>query len=288
MNISESSVKTSDSPANQQDVSQLKIGFIGAGNMAFGIAQGIIASGKVPPSNIIASAPSMNNLPRFQERGISVTHSNVEVVDRSRLVFLAVKPHLVSKVLNGISQNVTQEHVIVSMAAGITLETLEELLPAGTRVIRIMPNLPCMILEGALLLACGSCAGQEEETLLKTLLRPCGLVEAGPETWIDAHVGLSGSGVAFVYVFAEALADGALKMGMPSTLARHIAAQTIVGAGLLLRDSGKLPAELKAEVCTPGGTTIHGIHALEKGGFRAATIGAVEAATERARELGKK
>ncbi|XP_016108092.1 pyrroline-5-carboxylate reductase 3 [Sinocyclocheilus grahami] len=244
--------------------------------------------GKVPPSNIIISAPSMNNLPRFQERGVSVTHSNDEVVDRSRLVFLAVKPHLVPKVLNGISGNVTQEHIIVSMAAGITLETLEELLPAGTRVIRIMPNLPCMLLEGALLLTCGSCAGQEEETLLKALLGPCGLVEAGPEPWIDAHVGLSGSGVAFVYVFAEALADGAVKMGMPSALARRIAAQTILGAGVLLRDSGKFPAELKAEVCTPGGTTIHGIHALEKGGFRAATMGAVEAATERARELGKK
>uniref|UniRef100_A0A673IPD0 Pyrroline-5-carboxylate reductase n=1 Tax=Sinocyclocheilus rhinocerous TaxID=307959 RepID=A0A673IPD0_9TELE len=279
MNVSESSVKTSDSP----DVSQLKIGFIGAGHMAFGIAQGVIASGKVPPSNIIISAPSMNNLPRFQERGVSVTHSNDEVVDRSRLVFLAVKPHLVPKVLNGISGNVTQEHIIVSMAAGITLETLEEL-----QRLNIMPNLPCMLLEGALLLACGSCAGQEEETLLKALLGPCGLVEAGPEPWIDAHVGLSGSGVAFVYVFAEALADGAVKMGMPSALARRIAAQTILGAGVLLRDSGKFPAELKAEVCTPGGTTIHGIHALEKGGFRAATMGAVEAATERARELGKK
>lgn len=288
MNLSESSVNTCASPALQPDVSQLKIGFIGAGNMAFGITQGILASGKIPASNIIISAPSINNLPRFQERGASVTHSNAEVVDRSRLVFLAVKPHLIPKVLTGVSGNVTREHVIVSMAAGITLETLEELCPAGTRVIRIMPNLPCMLLEGALLLACGSCAGPEEETLLKTLLGPCGLVEAGPEAWIDAHVGLSGSGVAFVYVFAEALADGAVKMGMPSALARRIAAQTILGAGVLLRDSGKFPAELKAEVCTPGGTTIHGIHALEKGGFRAATMGAVEAATQRARELGKK
>ncbi|KAK9956983.1 hypothetical protein ABG768_014681 [Culter alburnus] len=288
MNLSESSVRSSDSPAIQTDVCQLKIGFIGAGNMAFGIAQGIIASGKIPPSNIIISAPSTNNLPRFQERGVSVTHSNEEVVERSRLVFLAVKPHLVPKVLNGISRNVTQEHIIVSMAAGITLETLEELLPAGTRVVRMMPNLPCVLLEGALLLASGSCAGEEEETLLKTLLSPCGLVEAGPEPWIDAHTGLSGSGVAFVYVFAEALAEGAVKMGMPSALARRIAAQTILGAGVLLRDTGKLPAELKAEVCTPGGTTIHGIHALEKGGFRAAAMGAVEAATERARELGKK
>lgn len=284
MSLSGASDKTSDSP----DVFQIKIGFIGAGNMAFGVAQGIIASGKVPPSNIIISAPSMNNLPRFKEKGVSVTHSNHEVVGGSCLIFLAVKPHIIPQVLKEISQNVTKEHIIVSMAAGITIATLEELLPAGTRVIRIMPNLPCMLLEGALLLSCGSHAGQHEETLLKTLLGPCGLVEFGPESWIDAHVGLSGSGVAFVYVFAEALADGAVKMGMPSALARRIAAQTILGAGVLLRDSGKLPAELKAEVCTPGGTTIHGIHALEKGGFRAAAIGAVEAASERARELGNK
>ncbi|XP_051954010.1 pyrroline-5-carboxylate reductase 3 [Xyrauchen texanus] len=267
---------------------QLKIGFIGAGNMAFGIAQGILTSGKVPPTNIIVSAPSMNNLPRFQERGVSVTRSNEEVVENSRVVFLAVKPHLIPKVLNEIYQYVTQEHIIVSMAAGVTLATLEELLPVDTCLIRIMPNLPCILMEGALLLACGSRAGQDVESLLKDLLSPCGLVETGPEHWIDAHTGLSGSGVAFVYVFAEALADGAVKMGMPSTLARRIAAQTILGAGVLLRDTGKLPAELKAEVCTPGGTTIHGLHALEKGGFRAAAMGAVEAATERARELGKK
>lgn len=269
-------------------ISQLKIGFIGAGNMAYGIAQGIITSGKVSPSNMIVSAPSMNNLPRFQERGVSITQSNEEVVQKSSVVFLAVKPHLIPKVLNEISHGVTQQHIIVSMAAGVTIATLEDLLPAETRVIRIMPNLPCVLLEGALILTSGSFAGEKEETLLKNLLSPCGLVEAGPEHWIDAHTGLSGSGVAFVYVFAEALAEGAVKMGMPSALAQRIAAQTILGAGLLLRDTGKLPAQLKAEVCTPGGTTIHGLHELEKGGVRAAVMGAVEAATERARELGKK
>lgn len=269
-------------------ISQLKIGFIGAGNMAYGIAQGIITSGKVSPTNMIVSAPSMNNLPRFQERGVSITQSNEEVVEKSRMVFLAVKPHLIPKVLNEISHGVTQQHIIVSMAAGVTIATLEDLLPAETRVIRIMPNLPCVLMEGALILTSGSFAGEKEETLLKNLLSPCGLVEAGPEHWIDAHTGLSGSGVAFVYVFAEALAEGAVKMGMPSALAQRIAAQTILGAGLLLRDTGKLPAQLKAEVCTPGGTTIHGLHELEKGGVRAAVMGAVEAATERARELGKK
>ncbi|XP_072552047.1 pyrroline-5-carboxylate reductase 3 [Salminus brasiliensis] len=268
--------------------SPLQIGFIGAGNMAFAIAQGILKSGDVPSSNVIVSAPSKNNFARFQAMGVAVTHSNEEVVDRSRLVFLAVKPHLVPKVLKGISERVTPQHIVVSIAAGITLAKLEELLPGGSCVMRMMPNLPCMLLEGALLLACGTGASPEVGSQLKSLLSPCGLVEVGPEAWIDVHTGLSGSGVAFVYVFAEALADGAVKMGMPSALAQRIAAQTILGAGRLLRDGGKHPAQLRAEVCTPGGTTIHGLHVLEKGGLRAATMGAVEAATERASEMGRK
>ncbi|KAJ8389034.1 hypothetical protein AAFF_G00124310 [Aldrovandia affinis] len=272
----------------ESDLTEMKIGFIGAGNMAFGIAQGILMSGKVNPENVKVSAPSSNNLGRFQELGVAVTHSNSEVVTGSRLVFMAVKPHLVPTVLCEIAPLVTQQHVIVSVAAGITLATLEGLLPPDSVVMRLMPNLPCMVQEGALLFSRGSRARPEDGSLLRGLLTPCGLVEEGPETWIDAHTGLSGSGVAFVYLFAEALAEGGVKMGMPSALAHRIAAQTVLGAGRLLRDSGKHPAQLRSDVCTPGGTTIFGLHELERGGLRATTMGAVEAATERARELGKK
>uniref|UniRef100_A0A8D3D7Z0 Pyrroline-5-carboxylate reductase n=2 Tax=Scophthalmus maximus TaxID=52904 RepID=A0A8D3D7Z0_SCOMX len=267
--------------------SQLKIGFIGAGNMAYGITKGIL-SGNVLPVNIKVSAPSLRNLGRFQELGVSITHSNVEVVCGSDVVFVAVKPHLVPLVLNEISQHVTDRHIIVSVAAGITLATLEELLPENSVTVRLMPNLPCMVQEGALLFARGSHAKEEDGALLRSLLHHCGLVEEGPEAWIDIHTGLSGSGVAFVYLFAEALAEGAVKMGMPSALAHSIASQTVLGAGRLLRDTGKHPAQLRSEVCTPGGTTIYGLHALEQGGVRASTMNAVESATERARELGRK
>ncbi|KAL6108388.1 pycr3 [Pungitius sinensis] len=267
--------------------SQLKIGFIGAGNMAFGIAKGIL-SGNVLPVNVKVSAPSSRNLGRFQELGVTLTHSNTEVVCGSDVVFVAVKPHLVAPVLNEISVHVTDRHIIVSVAAGVTLATLEELLPANSVAIRLMPNLPCLVQEGALLFSRGSHAKQEDAALLCSLLHRCGLVEEGPEAWIDIHTGLSGSGVAFVYLFAEALAEGAVKMGMPSALAHSIAAQTVLGAGRLLRESGKHPAQLRAEVCTPGGTTIYGLHTLEQGGVRASTMSAVEAATERARELGQK
>lgn len=270
--------------------SQLKIGFIGAGNMAFGIAKGILSGnlGNVHPVNVKVSAPSSRNFGRFQELGIAVTHSNIEVVCGSDVVFLAVKPHLIPPVLNEISQHVTDRHIIVSVAAGVTLATLEELLPENSVVIRLMPNLPCVVQEGALLFARGSHAKPEEAALLRSMLHRCGLVEEGPEAWIDIHTGLSGSGVAFVYLFAEALAEGAVKMGMPSALAHSIASQTVLGAGRLLRDSGKHPAQLRSEVCTPGGTTIYGLHTLELGGVRAATMSAVESATERARELGEK
>ncbi|XP_077450775.1 pyrroline-5-carboxylate reductase 3 isoform X2 [Stigmatopora argus] len=221
------------------------------------------------------------------ELNISTTHSNTEVASCSDVIFVAVKPVLVPTVLGEISQHVTDRHIIVSVAAGVTLATLEGLLPHGSCVIRLMPNLPCVVLEGALLLARGTHAKQEHSALLCSLLQRCGLVEEGPEAWIDIHTGLSGSGVAFVYLFAEALAEGAVKMGMPSGLAQKIAAQTVLGAGQLLRDSNVHPAQLRSEVCTPGGTTIYGLHALEQGGVRASTISAVETATARAREFGR-
>uniref|UniRef100_A0A3B3ZLN6 Pyrroline-5-carboxylate reductase n=1 Tax=Periophthalmus magnuspinnatus TaxID=409849 RepID=A0A3B3ZLN6_9GOBI len=256
----------------------LRIGFIGAGNMAFGIAKGII-SGNIP-KNIPMSADL--------EIGIAGTNSNVELVCGSDIVFVAVKPHLVREVLNGISPYITDRHIVVSVAAGVTLETLQELLPENTSVIRLMPNLPCIVQEGALLFTRGSCAKPADGALLRSLLQHCGLVEEGPEAWLDIHTGLSGSGVAFVYLFAEALAEGAIKMGMPSSLAHTIASQTVLGAGRVLRDSGKHPAQLRSEVCTPGGTTIYGLHTLEQGGVRASTMSAVESATERARQLGQK
>ncbi|XP_068174974.1 pyrroline-5-carboxylate reductase 3 [Antennarius striatus] len=285
-----------DSPARNLDLiikmdpevdRQLRVGFIGAGNMAYGLTKGILC-GNVLPGNVIVSAPSSRNLGHFQELGVLVTHSNTEVVCGSDVVFVAVKPHLVPPVLSEISRHVTERHIIVSVAAGVTLSTIEEMLPENSVAVRMMPNLPCLVQEGALLFARGSRAKQEDGALLRSLLHHCGLVEEGPEAWIDIHTGLSGSGVALVYLFAEALAEGAVKMGMPSPLAHSIASQTVLGAGKLLRESGKHPAQLRSEVCTPGGTTIYALHTMERGGVRATTMSAVEAATERARELGQK
>ncbi|XP_075067704.1 pyrroline-5-carboxylate reductase 3 [Mixophyes fleayi] len=267
---------------------ELRLGCIGAGKMAQGILGGIILAGKVPVSNITVSAPSETNLEYFRDKGCNTTHSNIAVLYESNVIFLATKPHIIPTVLEEIKSSVTNNHVIISMAAGVSLQTLEQLSPPGAKILRMSPNLPCVVQEGAVVFSRGSCAEQQDSDMLKNLLSACGMCEETPETYIDIHTGLSGSGVAYVYLFAEALADGAVKMGMPSALSSRIAAQTLLGAAKLMLQTGDHPAKLRSDVCTPGGTTIHALHELEKGGLRATVMSAVEAATQRARDLDRR
>uniref|UniRef100_A0A7M4FZT8 Pyrroline-5-carboxylate reductase n=1 Tax=Crocodylus porosus TaxID=8502 RepID=A0A7M4FZT8_CROPO len=245
------------------------------------------------PSPSLAAAPSTSDLPGMPlplapgPLGCRTTHSNGEVVQSCILVFLATKPHVLPGVLQEIAPLVTPNHVLVSLVAGVTLQTLEQVSCAGPLpVLRFMPNLPCVVQAGAVVFARGRCAGEREAAVLQGLLAACGLCEEVPESYIDIHTGLSGSGVAYVYMFAEALAEGAVKMGMSGPLASRIAAQTLLGAAKMMLETGEHPAKLRADVCTPGGTTIHALHELEKGGLRAAVMNAVEAGTIRARELG--
>ncbi|XP_022358137.1 pyrroline-5-carboxylate reductase 3 [Enhydra lutris kenyoni] len=268
--------------------SPLRVGFVGAGRMAEAIAQGFIRAGKVEARHILASAPTDRNLCHFQALGCQTTHSNREVLQNCLLVFFATKPHVLPTVLAEVAPVVTSEHILVSVAAGVSLSTLEELLPPTARVLRVSPNLPCVVQEGAMVMARGRHAGSSEAKLLQALLEACGQCEEVPEAHVDIHTGLSGSGVAYVCAFSEALAEGAIKMGMPGSLAHRIAAQTLLGTAKMLQQNGQHPAQLRTDVCTPGGTTIYGLHALERGGLRAAAMSAVEAATCRARELSGK
>nr|XP_033789309.1 pyrroline-5-carboxylate reductase 3 isoform X2 [Geotrypetes seraphini] len=265
----------------------LRVGFIGAGKMACAILEGMVLSDQIQATNVLVSAPSDKNLLKFKGCGCMVTHSNEAVVEDCKVVFLATKPHVLPGVLKDISDAVTKEHIIISVAAGITLETLEKFLPPETKVLRAMPNLPCVVQVGAVVFARGSCAGNQEAAVLKTLMSGCGLCEETPESYIDIHTGLSGSGVAYVYMFAEALAEGAVKMGMPSDLANKIAAHTLLGAAKMILETGEHPAKLRNDVCTPGGTTIYACHELEKGALRATVMNAVEAGTKRAQDMGK-
>lgn len=244
--------------------------------------------GKVEAQHVLASAPSDRNLCHFRALGCRTTHSNQEVLRSCSLVFLATKPHVLPAVLAEVAAVVTSEHTLVSVVAGVSLSTLEELLPPAARVLRVSPNLPCLVQEGAMVMARGRHAGRSDAELLQTLLEACGQCEEVPEAQVDIHTGLSGSGVAFVCAFSEALAEGAIKMGMPSGLAHRIAAQTLLGTAKMLLQKGQHPAQLRTDVCTPGGTTIYGLHALEQGGLRAAAMSAVEAATCRAKELSRK
>uniref|UniRef100_A0A8C6ZZ02 Pyrroline-5-carboxylate reductase n=1 Tax=Nothoprocta perdicaria TaxID=30464 RepID=A0A8C6ZZ02_NOTPE len=263
------------------EAAELRVGFVGAGRMAGGVARGLLLAGRDG-----ASPASDAFLRRGQDSGCRTTHCNLEVLQDSTLVFLATKPHVLPGVLQEIRPAVGPHHVIVSLAAGVTLGTLQRLLPTGTKVLRLMPNLPCVVQAGAMVFARGDRAGEHEAALLKSLLSSCGLCEEVPESYIDIHTGLSGSGVAYVYLFAEALAEGAVKMGMPGPLASRIAAQTLLGAAKMLLETGEHPAKLRGDVCTPGGTTIHALHQLEKGALRATVMSAVEAATNRARDMG--
>ncbi|NXL91921.1 P5CR3 reductase, partial [Alectura lathami] len=269
------------------EAEELRVGFVGAGRMAGGLVRGLLRAGKVPASSILASAPSDRNLDAWRDLGCRTTHCNLEVLQDCALVFLATKPHVLPGVLQEIRPAVGPHHLVVSLVAGVTLQKLQRLLPAGTKVLRLMPNLPCVVQAGAMVFSRGTGASDEDAALLQTLLSSCGLCEEVPESYINIHTGLSGSGVAYVYLFAEALAEGAVKMGMPGGLASRIAAQTLLGAAKMMLETGEHPAKLRGDVCTPGGTTIHALHQLEKGALRATVMNAVEAATKRACDVGE-
>ncbi|KFV13758.1 Pyrroline-5-carboxylate reductase 3, partial [Tauraco erythrolophus] len=215
------------------------------------------------------------------ESGCRTTHCNLEVLQESTLVFLATKPH----VLPGVLQEIRHPWVLPKSWHLSPISVSPQLLPAGTKVLRLMPNLPCVVQAGAMVFARGSCVGDGEAALLKSLLSSCGLCE---EKSHPCGVGVWGpppcatltpdAPLPQVYLFAEALAEGAVKMGMPGGLASRIAAQTLLGAAKMMLETGEHPAKLRGDVCTPGGTTIHALYQLEKGALRATVMDAVEAA----------
>ncbi|XP_052560921.1 pyrroline-5-carboxylate reductase 3 isoform X2 [Tympanuchus pallidicinctus] len=216
------------------EAEELRVGFVGAGRMAGGLGRGLLRAGKVPAGNIVVSAPSDRNLAEWREWGCRTTHCNLEVLQESTVVFLATKPHVLPTVLQELRPAVTSQHLLISLAAGVSLQKLQRLLPTGTKVLRLMPNLPCVLQVGAAVFSRGCGVGDGDAALLQSLLSPCGLCEEVPESYINIHTGLSGSGVAYVYLFAEAMAEGAVKMGMPGGLASRIAAQTLLWGPQLL------------------------------------------------------
>jgi pyrroline-5-carboxylate reductase len=211
----------------------------------------------------------------------------VRVAGNAEIVFIAVKPGIVPVVLREVSGAITPQHLVISIAAGVPIASMESLLPAGARVVRVMPNTPCLVGASATAFALGKNATAQDAACVKTIFDAVGKTFLVEEKLLDAVTGLSGSGPAYVYLVIEALADGGVHMGLPREIATALAAQTVMGAARMVLETRHHPAQLRDMVTSPGGTTMAGLHALECGNLRAAIMNAVEAATERSKELGK-
>jgi pyrroline-5-carboxylate reductase len=266
----------------------LNIGFLGAGKMATALAKGFVRAELTAPREILASDPYPAARKSFtDEIGSKTTASNRDVAKTARVLILATKPDQVAAALAEISGAFTKNHLLISIAAGVTISKLENLLPAGARIIRVMPNTPALVGEGASAFALGKSATAADGELAKKLLSAVGVVFQVKESLLDAVTGLSGSGPAYVYQFIEALSDGGVAAGLPRDIATKLAAQTVLGAAKMVLETGQHPGALKDQVTSPGGTTIEGLHALEKGKLRATVMSAVRAATEKSKKLGK-
>jgi pyrroline-5-carboxylate reductase len=264
-----------------------RLGFIGAGKMATALARGFVTAGLVTAEQIVASDAVPAAAEQFaQATGARTSADNKVVVAGSDVVFLAVKPQHFAAAAEAAKGALTAEHLAVSIMAGVSTATLAQKL-GPARIVRVMPNTPCLIGQGASGYCLGPRATAADGQLVGRLLSAVGIAFPLDEKLLDVVTGLSGSGPAFVYVMIEALSDGGVRMGLPRDVATALAAQTVAGAARMVIETGQHPAALKDQVASPGGTTIRGLQALEEHGVRGGLIAAVQAATERSVELGR-
>jgi pyrroline-5-carboxylate reductase len=267
---------------------KLTIGFLGAGKMGTALAKGFIHAGLVSAEQIIASDPIEAASKSFaKDVGAKSTSSNVEVAQFATVLLLAVKPDQVSAVLAEIRDHITDKHLLISIAAGVPLAKIEAALPAGTRAIRIMPNTPALVGASASAYALGKSTLPEDGQLTQKLFSAVGIAFQVKEYLLDAVTGLSGSGPAYIYMMIEGLSDGGVAAGLPRDIATKLAAQTVLGSAKMVLETGMHPGALKDMVTSPGGTTIEGVHELEKGGLRGTLMSAVRAATDKSKKLGQ-
>jgi len=264
-----------------------KIAFIGGGQMAEAVIGGLISGQVCPAEAIWTTDPIAERRDHLKkEFGVRVGPANREAVAWADVVILAVKPQMLTAVLSELGPTVSHA-LVISIVAGVTIRSIIEQSGGATRVVRAMPNTPALVREGMTALAMGAGISDDEIRLVRTIFEAVGLVVPVEERLMDAVTGLSGSGPAYVFQAIEALADGGVMMGLPRQTAELLAAQTVLGSARLVLKSGVHPAQLKDRVASPGGTTIAGLHQLEQGGFRAALMAAVKAATIRSKELGR-
>ncbi|MBW2060691.1 MAG: pyrroline-5-carboxylate reductase [Deltaproteobacteria bacterium] len=265
-----------------------RFGLIGGGNMGEALIKGLIQSGQARPEDIIVSDPLAARRSYLQEEyQVAAKDDNKSLVKEAAIIILAVKPQVLDEVLNEIQSVVEPRHLIISIAAGVSLPRIESALPSGTPTIRAMPNTPALALAGATAIAPGKHASEKHLAMARILFEAVGLVVEVAEKNMDAVTALSGSGPAYIFIILEALADAGVLEGLPRDQALLLAAQTILGSAKLVLESGFHPAQLKDRVTSPGGTTISGLMVLEKGGLRGLIMEAVRTAARRSAELGK-
>ena len=264
-----------------------KIGFIGAGKMGGAIIKGLISSGFVAKENIFASESTPEAAQEAAERlGIEVITDNSKLITESDVVVLATKPYVIKKLLETLKHSFKENKLVISIAAGISTSSIEEILDNDVPVIRVMPNTPALVEEGMTAICRGRCANDDHAGLTKELFSKVGRSCEVPEHLIDAVTGVSGSGPAFFYLIIEALADGGVKLGIPKATALELAAQTALGAAKMILETGKHPSVLKDEVTTPGGCTAAGLATLEENAIRSAMIKTVADTAKSASCLG--
>ena len=261
--------------------------FLGGGQMAEAIIRGVLDAGLIAPDRIMATDVRPERREYLsQQIGIRAEADNRTAAPFGQVVFLTVKPQDLPTVLEEVGPVVGPEQLVVSIAAGVPLGRIQSALPGPTPVIRVMPNTPCLVGSGMAVLALGDHASARDEELVLSIFNAVGRAITLPERMLDAVTALSGSGPAFVSLVVEALIDAGVRVGLARDVSTTLAVQTTLGTALMLAETGEHPARLKEMVTSPGGTAIAGVHALERGGVRAAFIDAIVAATERSRELG--
>jgi pyrroline-5-carboxylate reductase len=265
------------------------IAFLGAGNMAEALVKGLLRAHVASPSEIICTDRRADRGPELTHKyGVRFQKDNLAAAREAGIVVLSVKPQAMNKLLEEIKPALDQTKLVISIAAGVPIKAIERQIGHGIRIIRTMPNTPALVGAGATALAPGEHATEADLAQARALFEAVGMAVVVEEPLLDAVTGLSGSGPAYIFLIIEALADGGVKAGLARDQAQELAAQTVLGSAKLLIETGEHPGRLKDQVTSPGGTAIAGLHTLEAGGLRTTLMDAVEAATNRSRELGKK
>ena len=265
---------------------QKPLGIIGGGNMGEALIAGITQSRLLSPTEILFFEPRLDRREYLRERfRVSPVGANKDLVSHAPTLILAVKPQSAPEVLSEIAPFIKRYHLLISICAGVPLDYIQSFFQIPMRMVRAMPNTPALIQKGATALAPSPEAKAEDLSTAEAIFQAVGITAIVKESQMDAVTGLSGSGPAYVFAVIEALAAGGVKEGLSQEVALNLTTQTVLGAAHLIQATAKHPATLRDQVCTPGGTTIAGLYAMEEGGFRLALMNAVIAATNRSKEL---